>query len=108
MSPLACRDNGPIDVALAEMGLQRTRVTTITSFVVAADLVATTDYVGNLPSALVRSMTRTLPITAIDIPVPLPTFTISQSWHQRHTHDAAHRFLRDSVKNTMAQLVDET
>lgn len=107
VSPRARRD-GPIDSALAEIGLRRTRVTTITSFVVAAHLVATTDLVGNLPSALVRSMGRTLPITTLDIPVPLPTFTISQSWHQRHTNDAAHRFLRESVANTMAQLVAET
>jgi DNA-binding transcriptional LysR family regulator len=97
-----------IDTALSEMGLRRTRVTTIPSFVVAAHLVATTDCVGNLPGAFVRSMARTLPIEAIDIPVPLPTFTVSQSWHRRHTADAGHQFLRQSVAQTMARLVNDT
>jgi DNA-binding transcriptional LysR family regulator len=105
VSPRARRD-GPVDAALSEIGLHRIRVTTITSFVVAAHLVATTDHVGNLPSTLVRSMSATLPIVALDIPVALPPFTVAQSWHRRHTADAGHGFLRACVHETMPQLID--
>ncbi len=89
--------NGPIDHALETLGLSRERVTTVTSFVVAAHLVAATDLVGALPHSIVALMSRSLPIEAVAIPVPVPDFDIHLIWHKRDQHDAAHQWLRQQI-----------
>jgi DNA-binding transcriptional LysR family regulator len=78
-------------------GLSRERVTTVTSFVVAAHLVAATDLVGALPHSIVALMSRSLPIEAVAIPVPVPDFDIHLIWHKRDQHDAAHQWLRQQI-----------
>lgn len=95
---------GPIDHALAEIGLNRGHITTVTSFIVAAHLVAATDLVGSLPNSIVALMSRTLPITAMDVPVSVPTFDISLIWHQRDEHDVAHHWLRQQILDSFSEL----
>jgi len=89
--------SGPIDEALAALGLAREHVTTVTSFVVAAHLVAVTDLVGSLPRTVVTAMSRALPIRAVEIPLPLPTFDVCLTWHHRSNGDPAHEWLRQQV-----------
>lgn len=89
--------SGPIDEALAALGLAREHVTTVTSFVVAAHLVAVTDLVGSLPRTVVTAMSRALPIRAVEIPLPIPTFDVCLTWHQRSNGDPAHEWLRQQV-----------
>lgn len=96
--------SGPIDHALAELGLAREHVTTVTSFVVAAHLVAATDLVGSLPLSIVALMSRTLPITATNIPAPIPTFDVHLIWHHRDEHDVAHRWLRRQILESFDEL----
>lgn len=96
--------SGPIDEALAELGLVREHVTTVTSFVVAAHLVAVTDLVGSLPLSMVALMSRTLPITAVNIPVATPSFDIHLIWHLRDEHDVAHRWLRRQILEAFNEL----
>jgi len=96
--------NGPIDQALAEVGLAREHVTSVTSFVVAAHLVAATDLVGSLPLSIVALMSRTLPITAVNVPVPIPAFDVNLMWHQRDQHDPAHQWLRQQIVESFNEL----
>ncbi len=96
--------SGPIDRALAELGLSRRRVTTVTSFVVAAHLVAATDLVGSLPQSIVALMSRSLPITAVEIPVLIPDFEVSLIWHDRHQHDPGHQWLRRQILDSFTEL----
>ena len=103
VSPKGKRD-GPIDHALAERGLIREHVTTVTSFVVAAHLVAATDLVGSLPLSIVALMSRTLPITALDIPASVPSFDISLIWHHRDEHDVSHQWLRQQILESFDEL----
>ncbi|MFZ9398303.1 MAG: LysR family transcriptional regulator [Ilumatobacteraceae bacterium] len=95
---------GPIDSALEELGLEREHVTTITSFVVAAHLVAATDLVGSLPSSVVSVMARTLPIRALEIPLTVPTFDLNLVWHVRDDLDAAHLWLRQQILEAFGEL----
>jgi len=103
VSPRGKRD-GPIDRALAELGLTRRQITTVTSFVVAAHLVAATDLVGSLPQSIVALMSRTLPITALEIPVFIPDFEVSLIWHDRHQHDPGHKWLRQQILESFNEL----
>ncbi len=96
--------NGPIDHALTELGLTRRHITSVTSFVVAAHLVAATDLVGSLPRSIVALMSRTLPITALDIPLVIPDFEVSLIWHDRHQHDPGHQWLRQQILESFNEL----
>jgi len=95
---------GPIDVALAVEGLKRKHITTVTSFVVAAHLVATTDLVGSVPRALAKTMARSLPVVLSEIPLDLPSFDVCVSWHDRHGNDPAHQWLRDQIADAVGEL----
>jgi DNA-binding transcriptional LysR family regulator len=107
VSPRA-RRRGPIDDALESIGLHRHQVSTVPSFLVAAQLVAATDMVGNLPKSLVDALSTTAPIIALEIPVPLPPVTVSQTWHRRYDHDAGHQLLRNTVAATARNLFATT
>lgn len=96
--------NGPIDHALAELGLAREHVTSVTSFVVAAHLVAATDLVGSLPLSIVALMSRTLPITAVNVPVLIPAFDINLMWHQRDQCDPGHQWIRQQIVESFNEL----
>jgi DNA-binding transcriptional LysR family regulator len=103
VSPVGKR-TGPIDVALAEIGLDRKHITTVTSFVVAAHLVATTDQVGSVPRTIAKTMARALPIVSLEIPLSLPTFDVCLTWHDRHSDDAAHQWLRTQIVDAVRDL----
>jgi DNA-binding transcriptional LysR family regulator len=103
VSPVGKR-TGPIDVALAEIGLDRKHITTVTSFVVAAHLVATTDQVGSVPRTIAKTMARALPIVSLEIPLSLPTFDVCLTWHDRHSDDSAHQWLRTQIVDAVRDL----
>ena len=103
VSPVGKR-TGPIDVALAEIGLDRKHITTVTSFVVAAHLVATTDQVGSVPRTIAKTMARALPIVSLEIPLSLPTFDVCLTWHDRHSDDSAHQWLKTQIVDAVRDL----
>jgi DNA-binding transcriptional LysR family regulator len=103
VSPVGKR-TGPIDVALAEIGLDRKHITTVTSFVVAAHLVATTDQVGSVPRTIAKTMARALPIVSLEIPLSLPTFDVCLTWHDRHSDDSAHQWLKSQIVDAVRDL----
>ena len=103
VSPVGKR-TGPIDAALAEVGLDRKHITTVTSFVVAAHLVATTDLAGSVPRTIARTMARTLPIVSLEIPLALPTFDVCLTWHDRHGNDPSHQWLRNQIADAVRGL----
>ena len=103
VSPVGKR-TGPIDAALAEVGLERQHITTVTSFVVAAHIVATTDLVGSVPRTIAKTMVRSLPIVSMEIPLTLPTFDVCLTWHDRHSDDPAHQWLREQIADAVRDL----
>ena len=103
VSPVGKR-TGPIDAALAEVGLERQHITTVTSFVVAAHIVATTDLVGSVPHTIAKTMVRSLPIVSMEIPLTLPTFDVCLTWHDRHSDDPAHQWLREQIADAVRDL----
>lgn len=103
VSPVGKR-TGPIDAALAEVGLERQHITTVTSFVVAAHIVATTDLVGSVPRTIAKTMVRSLPIVSMEIPLALPTFDVCLTWHDRHSDDPAHQWLREQIADAVRDL----
>ncbi len=89
------RAEGPVDEALAELGLSRTIVAVVPSFPVALAIARDSDLVTQVPASL-RSI---IPpeLTFFPLPVPTAPITISQLWHPRFDADPAHRWLRGLV-----------
>jgi DNA-binding transcriptional LysR family regulator len=93
-------DSGPIDAALAELGLRREVVTIVGGFSTALSLVRASDLVASVPerhTGVLRAGLHSFPL-----PVAVPELTISLLWHPRQDADPAHRWLRDSLRDVCA------
>ncbi|MBC3251171.1 LysR family transcriptional regulator [Serratia fonticola] len=107
------RTYGPVDEALAELGLRRNIAAVVPSFPAAlavaqeSDLVALVpaSFLINQPVANIEGGVGTL--WAFELPVTTRLITISQLWHPRAEADPAHRWLRQLVLNVCRKLVPE-
>jgi len=95
---------GPIDTALAELGLTREVALAVPTFGAALVVVARTDLVGLMPWRLGRRAVEALGLVALEPPVALPAKEIAMAWHQRYDADGAHRWLRARVRETVTEL----
>jgi len=90
-------DNGSVDAALATLGLARTIVTSVSGFSTAVAVAKASDLVATVPerhTAALRAGMHTF-----ELPVDVPTFTVSMMWHPRMHADAVHHWLRESVRD---------
>ncbi|MFT4076521.1 MAG: LysR family transcriptional regulator [Asticcacaulis sp.] len=90
------RDTGPVDGALAKLGLSRQVNIVVPSFPAVVAVAAVSDLIGLAP----RSFCQTGPdmkTVVFDLPVRSPAITVSQIWHPRMDADAGHRWLRSQV-----------
>ena len=86
------RERGPLDEALAEMGLTRTIAVTVPSFSEALVLARHSDLIAQVSDRSTMALRGDMADFAL--PVALPDFTISMLWHPRMDADPAHRWLR--------------
>lgn len=93
-------EKGPIDEALAKLGLEREVAAIVSGFAAALALARSTDLVANVPerhTQTLRAGLRTFPL-----PVTTPEITISLLWHPRLDADPSHRWLRTCVREVCA------
>ncbi|MEU5697188.1 LysR family transcriptional regulator [Actinosynnema sp. NPDC020468] len=102
------RFTGPLDTALAELGLGRRVGVALPGHLAAMALAAAGDVVCLVPTALpgeppspLGDAARALGLRLLDIPLPLPPLTIGMAWHPRHTTDGAHQWLRGAVRRVL-------
>ncbi|EKN46502.1 MULTISPECIES: LysR family transcriptional regulator [Pseudomonas syringae group] len=93
------RARGPIDPALAELGLER-RIALITPHFHSAIFgVAESDLILSLPEPALWGLKQLgLKMRAFAIPLALETVSVNQAWHPRFDKDPAHRWLRQTLK----------
>lgn len=94
--------HGPVDDALAELGLARNAALVVPTFPDALRIARASDLVATVPrsclgNALVTDLAAVLGLVGFDLPVRTPGFAISAIWHPRMDADPAHRWLRDTV-----------
>jgi DNA-binding transcriptional LysR family regulator len=94
------RLQGPIDDALAELGLQRRVVGSVGSYPASLFVVHETDLIG-LVSHWGRPLADTLGLVTFEIPLRLPAVKLGFAWHPRHDADPAHAWLRGCVRELM-------
>ncbi|SHM91954.1 DNA-binding transcriptional regulator, LysR family [Pseudomonas asturiensis] len=90
---------GPIDPALAELGLER-RIALITPHFHSAIFgVAESDLILSLPEPVLWGLKKMgLKMRAFAIPLALEGVSVNQAWHPRFDNDPAHRWLRQTLK----------
>ena len=93
-------DKGPVDEALAPLGLQREIATTVGGFSAALALARASDLVATVPERHTGDLRAGMRSFALPLPVPL--ITVSLLWHPRMDGDPAHRWLRGCVRDACA------
>ncbi len=90
------RLDGPVDEALALLGLTRRVSVVVPSFPSVVAVAAMSDLIGLVPSSFGQSGPD-MQTVAFDLPVKTPGITVSQIWHPRMDADSGHRWLRGLV-----------
>lgn len=99
-------DKGPIDVALESLGLRREIVAVLAGgFSTAIALARASELVATVPEHHTASLRSGLFTFAL--PIAVPAFAVSLLWHPRLDGDAAHRWLRASVRAACADVLGE-
>jgi DNA-binding transcriptional LysR family regulator len=97
---------GPVDHALAELGLSREVVVVVPSFAAALALAASSDLVALLPqwfaAARILGPGPQDAVEIFDLPLAVDGITVSQMWHPRLDADAGHRWMRGLVLKVTA------
>ncbi|MFG2603724.1 LysR family transcriptional regulator [Streptomyces sp. NPDC048514] len=94
------RQRGPIDDALAGLGLRRRVVGTVGTYPASLFVLRETDLIG-LVSHWDRPLADVLGLVVFEIPLPLPTVRVGFAWHPRHDADPAHAWLRGCVRELL-------
>lgn len=93
-------DKGPIDDALAALGLKRQIATTVGGFSAALALARDSDWVATVHERHTGILFAGM--FSFTVPLPLAPFTVSLLWHPRLEADQAHRWLRGCVREVCA------
>jgi DNA-binding transcriptional LysR family regulator len=99
------RAHGPVDIALARLGLQR-RVALIVPFPKnALSALPSSDLIALVPTHVLRTMEALgVNLRYFELPLAVEPVVIAQAWHPRFDRDAGHQFLRQVVRDVCANL----
>ena len=89
-------EQGPIEEALHDLGLERQVVTIVGGFATAIALARTSDLIATVPERHTGILRADMHSFAL--PIVIPEFTVSLLWHPRLDADLAHRWLRGLVR----------
>jgi len=89
-------EKGPIDEALAPLGLVREVVTIVGGFSTAVALARASDLIASVPERHTGVLRAGM--HGFALPVRTPEFTVSLLWHPRMDADPAHGWLRGCVR----------
>ncbi len=94
-------ETGAMDEALMASGLERDIATIIGGFSAALALARGSDLVATVPERHTGNLRAGM--HSFPLPVSTPAFTVSMLWHPRMDADAAHRWLRECVRELCAE-----
>ncbi len=93
---------GPVDTVLTKQKLKRKISTIIPFFSAAPAILQASDLILTIPRYLANQITNDA-LKIIPPPFSLPALPVSQIWHPRLKSSAAHSWLRNYIKDCMAE-----
>ncbi len=97
------RPGGPVDDALAALGLARRVFARTPSFLAAPLLVARSDLILTAPRLVLEPLAAPLGLRTFPLPFDVPGFRVHAAWHARAHEDPAHRWFRSAVARASRQ-----
>lgn len=94
----AGRPQGFVDEALAQRGLRRRVLITVSQFGTAGAMVHQSDLLTVLPRSYVPATGFAAGLAMRELPFELPGIDVGLLWHRRHEQDTAQRWLRDALR----------
>jgi DNA-binding transcriptional LysR family regulator len=88
------RTEGPVDEALASMGLERRIAAVVPSFQAVAMVARGSELVGLVPASYLPMLHG---LHVFELPVKTPVITVSLMWHPRLDGDPAHKWIRQLI-----------
>ena len=88
---------GLIGDAIQKLGHRRKVGLIVPHLLTVPFLAAQSEMLGIVPLRLARAVSRSLELRIIELPLKISPLSISLVWHERHQHNAAHRWLREFV-----------
>jgi DNA-binding transcriptional LysR family regulator len=106
---LVAKDDEPgiVDQQLTAHGLSRHVVLRTPYFVGVPFIVARSELVATVPRALAEEAAAVVPLRIVPPPLPLPSFRIMMTWHERAHRDPAHEWLRELSRRLTVEAVAE-
>lgn len=92
-----------LDEHLLRQGVQRRFRVLVPGFAGLPSFLRGSDLLATAPGLLQRQLMSGL--ASVDVPLPCPTLPMYMIWHQRHQHDAAHRWLREQLEEVVRQVM---
>jgi DNA-binding transcriptional LysR family regulator len=97
------RARDPIDLLLAERGLERSIGLIVPYFSAVPFVVHETGLLATMSLRLAAVYARRLPIDIGDPPIELPQYGVRMVWHRRTNADAAAKFFREVVRELISE-----
>jgi DNA-binding transcriptional LysR family regulator len=94
-----------IDDVLAAEGLRRKVIAAVATVPVALQIVSRSDALVTCTAILSRPIIEAFGLIDCPLPVEFPAAVINCNWHQRYDSDPAHAWLRDQVRESLAETV---
>lgn len=100
--------SGPVDDALAEVGLTRQVAAIVPGFPAALAVARATDLVALVPASFLIHRSAVADLSVFELPVKTRGITVSLLWHPRTEGDPAQRWLRTFVRDVCQRLRPES
>lgn len=103
------RFEGPVDVALANLGLRRDVVATVSGFPDALRVAKYSNLIAQVPRSIVCAGLPSATALAeglfvFELPITLPEIVISAMWHPQFDADPAHRWLLKTFMSVLGKV----
>lgn len=92
-----------VDFVLDSRGLKRKIGTYVSTFSMAASIVAESNCLAMVPAGLARQLSHVPGIRIAPSPIPFPPLMVSMAWHPRSHDDSRHRWFRKIVADAARQ-----
>ncbi|MDL2407813.1 LysR substrate-binding domain-containing protein [Rhizobium calliandrae] len=96
--------SGMVDNALAATGLRRRVTLALPHFQAVALAVSSGQHIAAVPSQFAAAVRHELKLRVFAPPLDIPVPDVRLYWHARHDQDAAHRWMREKVMETVEEL----